>query len=125
MARAAESWLVQFSAAADLDIEEIHRWTEERFGAAQADAYATTISDAVAALSEGPAKPGVRERIDIESGLYTLHLSRFRRRARHLILFRTGRRAPRPVIDILRVLHDAMDLARHIPRAGSEEEEEP
>jgi len=34
MAKAAEVWRVNVTKAADTDIEEIDRWTEQRFGSA-------------------------------------------------------------------------------------------
>jgi toxin ParE1/3/4 len=122
MTTRAEGWRVLVSAAAWADIREILRWTERRFGAVQANAYATAIADAIAALTAGPATRGIRERVDIDQGLYTLHLSRIRRRARHFIAFRF-RNEERRVVDVFRVVHDAMDLARRVPRETSDEEE--
>ena len=120
MPKLPDIWRVNVTRAADADIEEIHRWTEDRFGPAQGDAYATAIASAIKALAAGPRVRGGRRRGDIRPGLYTLHLSR--RRARHFILFRVtdpdGRR-----LDVLRMLHDAMDLVRHLPSDLSDEEE--
>jgi toxin ParE1/3/4 len=122
MPKPPDIWRVNVTRAADADIEEIHRWTEDRLGLAQADAYATAIASAVKALAAGPRVRGARRRGDFRSWLYTLHLSRFRRRARHFVLFRVsdpdGRR-----LDVLRILHDAMDLVRHLPSDASDEEE--
>ena len=87
MAKRAEGWRVHITPAADADIEEIHRWTEQRFGAAQAAAYANAMANAITALIAGPRVRGGRARADIQSGLYTIHLSRFRRRARHFVVF--------------------------------------
>jgi toxin ParE1/3/4 len=107
-------WRVITTTAADLDIEKIHDWTERRFGTVQADAYAETIADALVHLSAGPSAIGVRDHGVLHPGIYTLHLSRFRRRARHLLVFRASSALPRTV-SVLRVLHEAMDLARHLP----------
>jgi toxin ParE1/3/4 len=88
MAKRADRWRVNITRVADSDIREIHRWTEEHFGTAQANAYSGAIAAAIAALLAGPEAPGARPRPDIQAGLYTMHLSRFRRRARHLVVFR-------------------------------------
>ena len=37
------------------------------------------------------------------------------RKGRHFIMFRTGHDKDRKVIEVLRILHDAMDLPRHLP----------
>jgi toxin ParE1/3/4 len=121
MAKAAEVWRVNVTRAADADIEEIDRWTEQRFGSAQAQAYATAMADAINALAAGPEVRGARARTDVQSGLYTLHLARFRRRARHFVVFRISN-ADRRMLEVLRVLHDAMDLPRHVPTEGDKKE---
>ena len=120
MPKPAEVWRVEITRAADAEIREIDRRTEQHFGAAQAEAYTTAIANATAALIAGPQTRGVHARIDMQTGVYTLHLSGFRRRARHFVVFRV-RDPDRRVIDVLRVLHDAMDLVRHLPREASDE----
>jgi len=109
-----QAWVVRLSAAAQSDFHEIVRWTTEHFGSRQGSVYAETLSDAVVALMAGPAARGVKARNDIAPGLYTLHVARKRRRGRHFILFRIGSHAGQPIIDVVRVLHDSMDLARHV-----------
>lgn len=42
----------------------------------------------------------------------SLHVARRNRRGRHFILFRATEAGQ---IQVVRILHDAMDLARHIP----------
>jgi plasmid stabilization system protein ParE len=49
MPKPPDIWRVNVTRAADADIEEIHRWTEDRLGLAQADAYATAIASAIKA----------------------------------------------------------------------------
>jgi toxin ParE1/3/4 len=58
---------------------------------------------------------GVKSRDDIAVGLFTLHAARFGRKARHFVMFRVGHDRGREVIEVLRLLHDAMDLAEHVP----------
>ncbi len=114
---ARDPWRVRLSAAAEADFQDILRWTIERFGEAQARAYAKTLADAVAALSAGPTIPGARRRDKIAKGLFSLHVGRQGRKGRHFVLFRIGRDGDRLAIEVLRLLHDAMDLARHVPTA--------
>jgi plasmid stabilization system protein ParE len=102
-------WTVRLSFAAEADYDEILLWTERSFGAKQASAYGDLLSNALARLERGPDIPGVREREDIAPGLHVMHVGG---RSRHLILYRVGS-ASGQKIDVLRVLHDAMDLSLH------------
>ena len=108
-------WLVRLTAAAEEDFRGIVRWSSQRFGVAQSSIYAETVTQALIELSGGPAVIGVKARDEIGPGLFTLHVARHGRRGRHFILFRVGHTAEGPVIDVLRLLHDAMDLPRHRP----------
>lgn len=108
-------WLVRLADVAGDDFREIVRWTAQQFGKTQARAYAQTLSAALTALSDGPSAAGVRARDDIAKGLFTLHVARKGWRGRHFIMFRAARDGDRQIIEVLRILHDAMDLARHAP----------
>ena len=107
-------WAVRLTAAAEADFEQIVRWTAEQFGARQAQAYARTMSLAIEALSQGPEVLGVTARDDIAPGLRSLHVARGGRKGRHLVFFRARSADETAVIEVLRVLHDAMDLPRHL-----------
>jgi len=109
------TWSVRLAAAANADFQDILSWTTETFGTGQARAYAETLSAAVEALTAGPGARGVRPREDIAEGLFTLHVARRRRRGRHFLVFRISRMEGRDVIEVLRILHDAMDISRHLP----------
>jgi len=111
------NWTVRLTAAAEADFEEILRWTVERFSEAQARIYADTVSAALTDLTAGPAVLGAKKRDDILKGIFTLHVARNGRKGRHFALCRVGRAPDRDVIDVLRILHDAMDLQRHLPPA--------
>jgi toxin ParE1/3/4 len=112
---AGSSWTVRLSSAAEADYKQILRWTVESFGTAQARDYANTLSSALKALSAGPAIIGVKERPEIGNNIRTLHVARNGRKGRHFIMFRLGSIQGRDVIDVLRLLHDSMDLERHLP----------
>ena len=109
------NWRVRLSGPAQEDIREIYRWTVGRFGVAQADAYLSLINEALDALREGPQTLGVRPRSEIATGLHTFHVGRNDRRGRHLILFRVGEHNGRPLVAVGRILHDSMDIVRHLP----------
>ena len=105
-------WRIRLSAEAERDFASVIRWTAETFGARQATIYRDTLTAAVAALAEGPDAPGSAPRDEILAGLRTLHVARAGRRGRHFILYR----AADPVtIEVVRILHDGMELARHVP----------
>ena len=103
-------WKVRLASQAELDFSEIITWTLENFGQRQAEAYAETLTLAIEALHDGPDQLGAKVRDDIEPGTRILHVARQGRTGRHLVVFRE---AQNQCIDVLRLLHDSMDLARH------------
>jgi toxin ParE1/3/4 len=105
-------WTVRLTAAAEKDFQDIVEWTVEQFGDEQALVYAETIALALEALGEGPAPIDAKRRDEIQRGLYSLHVARQGRKGRHFVMFRIAPRA-RGVIEVLRLLHDSMDLPRH------------
>ncbi len=104
---------IRLGRSAEQDYRDILHWTNAHFGAQQAQAYARTIGSALVALRAGPSLPGVKRRDDIGPGLYTLHVARSGRKGRHFVMFRLAGAETRPAIDVLRLLHDSMDLPRH------------
>ncbi|MDI9332234.1 MAG: type II toxin-antitoxin system RelE/ParE family toxin [Alphaproteobacteria bacterium] len=107
-------WTVRLAQQADQDYVEILTWTVKTFGEGQASTYAETMALAIEALAEGPDVLGARARDDIQPGIRTLHVGRQGRAGRHFVVFRvTG-----SDIDVLRLLHDSMDLPRHLPAAN-------
>lgn len=108
-------WTVRLTATAEADFQNIIDWTLDQFGDKQALAYADTITAALEALSDGPTTVGVKERPEIAKGLFTFHVARERRRGRHFVLFRVAEKGRTRTIEVLRLLHDAMDLERHVP----------
>lgn len=105
-------WIVQISDAADRDIDNIIDWTRNRFGADQASGYNDLIADTIDRLREGPNVAGSKLRSDIDPTFRTLRVGG---RGRYLIVYR-ARSDKGPVIEILPILHDAMDVPRHIRR---------
>jgi toxin ParE1/3/4 len=109
------AWILRIAGAAEADFEAIIAWTLEQFGDAQAAIYAETLSSAVQLLIAGPTQPGIKARPEIGRGLFTLHVARNGRRGRHFVLFRVDTDPVHRQIDVLRILHDSMDLTRHVP----------
>lgn len=107
-------WTIRLAAAAERDFQEILRWTVANFGPRQAKTYSRTLSSALQDLALGPAIAGARLREDIGPGIHTLHVARKRRKGRHFVVFRVAASNRSEVIDVLRLLHDSMDLSRHV-----------
>lgn len=107
-------WQVRLGRQAERDFIEILRWTTQTFGESQARTHAETISLAIEALGRGPDVVGAKVRDDIQPGIRSLHVARQGRAGRHLVVFR----AARSKIDVLRLLHESMDLPRHLQAAN-------
>jgi len=105
-------WRVTLGVEAETDFMRILAYTLEIFGPRQTESYEAAILEALAALNDGPEVVGSRSREDLRPGLRSLHVARGGGRGRHVIFYRTkGERH----IQIVRILHDAMDFARHMP----------
>jgi len=89
-------------------------WTVRLGQQAEQQDYVETIALAIESLEGGPDILGARAREDIEPGIRTLHVARQGRAGRHFVVFR----AAGSDIDVLRLLHDSMDLPRHLPSAN-------
>jgi toxin ParE1/3/4 len=108
-------WIVRLTAAAEADYRNIIAWTLEQLGDVQARVYADTLLAALVELTAGPTTVGAKERSEIGKGLFTLHVARGGRKGRHFVLFRIGPDKTQSRIEVLRLLHDAMDLRLHSP----------
>lgn len=110
-------WRVRLAEQAERDLFGITLWTVENFSAQQAETYVETLSLAIEALHDGPEVLGVTVRDDLGLGVQTLHVARQGRKGRHFVVFRA---APEQTIEVLRLLHDSMNLARHLPSANEQ-----
>jgi len=117
---AERGWRVRLGAAAELDFANIVKWTAENFGARQSRVYQTTLVQAIGELAEGPDVAGSKSREEIMPGLRTVHVARYGRRGSHFLMYRV---APKVTIEIVRILHDRMDLQRHLPFAPDDNAE--
>ena len=108
-------WTVRLVAVSERDYQEVVQRSAQDFGPLQAEVYAETLELAINALREiGPKAIGVKEREEIGPGIFTLHAARHKRKASHFLVFRVQEIR---TIEILRILHDRMDLARHVSQA--------
>ena len=106
-------WKIRLGRQAELDYADILRWTTKHFSKVQAQSYSETVSQAIEALTDGPEILGSKQRDEIELGIRTLHVARLGRKGRHIVVFRVD---GTQTIDVLRLLHESMDLPRHLPK---------
>ncbi len=106
--------------AAQVDIVEILAWTDAQFGEAARQRYESLIVAALRDVANQPDRPGSLARPELGAGVRTWHLRLSRahmrtdlgsvRRPRHFLVYRLD---PGMVV-VGRVLHDAMELSRHL-----------
>jgi toxin ParE1/3/4 len=111
---------VRLGAVAEIDFANIVKWTTENFGVRQSRVYQKTLVQAIGELAEGPDVTGSKARDEIMPGLRTVHVARHGRRGSHFLMYRV---APKTTVEIVRILHDRMDLQRHFPFVSDENAE--
>ena len=115
----------RLSHAAQIDVINILAWTHEQFGEAARRRYESLIVAALRDVATQPERPGSITRPELGAGVRSWHLRLSRdhvvtgaepvRRPRHFLVYR-----PEPALLVVgRVLHDAMELARHLDPAAS------
>ena len=105
------AWRIRLTRQAEQDLTEIASWTAEHFGPKQTECYVETISMAIEALFDGPEVIGTKVRDDLSPGVRTLHCARNGHQARHIVVSRV---VENQSLDVLRLFHESMDLARHL-----------
>lgn len=93
---------LEIAKAAEADLAEISRYTEERWGIAQKRRYLAAIKDCFFRLRRNPALGASRD--DIRPGYRSISA------ARHVVFYREALDR----IEIIRVLHARMDLNRRL-----------
>jgi toxin ParE1/3/4 len=96
-------------------VREALEYSAIRFGSAAKDRYAALIADALQDISVEPMGTGTRERPELGDGIVARHLRSSAtgsgvRDPRHIVFYRVVGAH----VDVLRVLHDARDLQRHL-----------
>lgn len=112
---------LRLSRAAETDIIDILAWSQSRFGDAVRRRYERLIVVALSDIASDPFRPGGIARPELGVGVRSWHLRVSRRRAaesgavvarpRHFIIYR---QADTDLVVVGRVLHDAMELERHL-----------
>jgi toxin ParE1/3/4 len=104
--------------SAQVDIAEILAWSHEQFGEEARKRYEALIATAIRDAASRSDDDGHTVRPELGIGVFSWHLSRSRahttggkvNRPRHFLICRRDG----DTLVIGRVLHDAMDLRRHI-----------
>jgi toxin ParE1/3/4 len=110
----------RLSEAAQGDVLSILAWTHEQFGEAARLRYQSLIVAALRDVASQPDRSGSLARPELGAGVRSWHLRLSRdhvkpgvgivRRPRHFLVYRSEP----SLIVVGRVLHDAMELARHL-----------
>ncbi|MBX3029704.1 MAG: type II toxin-antitoxin system RelE/ParE family toxin [Chloroflexi bacterium] len=111
---------------AEADIESIASWSEARFGRESRRRYIALLVAAFLDVTEDPTRIGHVARPELGEGIRSWHLRGSRhhstgravRQPRHILIYRVDG----DVIEIVRVLHDAMDPRRHLDPDEAREE---
>jgi toxin ParE1/3/4 len=110
----------RLSDTAQTDVINILAWTHEQFGVAARLRYESLIVAALRDVATQPDRLGSIARPELGAGVRSWHLRLSRdhaaagaeavRRPRHFLVYR-----PEPaMLVVARILHDAMELARHL-----------
>lgn len=102
---------VRFTEQADSDLFNIYLYTYKTWGVTQADKYTDGLREAIAFLAQEPGRPGTVDCSALRPGYRSYH------HQRHLIFYRVVKDA----LEIIRILHDSMDVPRHLSAQGEEE----
>lgn len=110
----------RLSQAAQGDVLDILAWTHERFGEAARLRYESLLVAALRDVASQPDRAGSVARPELGAGVRSWHLRLSRghaksglgvvRRPRHFLVYRLQS----GLVVVARVLHDAMELARHL-----------
>ena len=115
----------RLSEAAQGDVINILAWTHEQFGDVARRRYESLIVAALRDVAAQPDRSGSLARPELGAGVRSWHLRLSRnhvsggapvvRRPRHFLVYRVEP----DLLVVGRVLHDAMELARHMDPASS------
>ncbi|HEX7604480.1 MAG TPA: type II toxin-antitoxin system RelE/ParE family toxin, partial [Polyangiaceae bacterium] len=98
------------SPRAKRDLVEVLEYTKARWGKDQAREYAKLIKEALVAIANDPQRGSPRD--DVRPGILAFHIGQRGRPARHILFYRLGATG---TVELVRLLHDAMDFERHLP----------
>lgn len=123
---------IRIAPAAERDVEAILAWSHQEFGEQVRLRYEELLVQAILDLAEDPERAGSAARLELAPGARTYHLRSSRdhvgpptgrvRTPRHFIVYRVGTDG---CLEIGRVLHESMDLSRHLPPGYQADSSEP
>lgn len=96
----------------EADIEGVLAYTLDRFGLEQCRRYEQLIQEALVRLVE---RPQIGRELRGRQGFFLHSIGRRGRRASHQFLYRVLADGG---VEVLRLLHDSMDVSRQIPRGS-------
>lgn len=115
---------LRLSRTAERDIIDILVWSETQFGGAARAQYERLITVVLSQIALDPLQPLSVARPELGDGVRSWHLSSSRQQAaeaganvarpRHFIIYRL---AKSDLVEVGRLLHDAMELERHLQRS--------
>ena len=109
----------RFSQSADRDMENIQKWTVQQFGEKMWLRYKELLTRSFLDLIADPRRRGTELLSGLGNNTFLYHIRHSRNRIkrgikkpRHFLLYR---RTSDETLEIIRVLHDSMDLLLHFP----------
>jgi toxin ParE1/3/4 len=102
------------------DMEEILAWTDEQFGPQSRRRYEALLIRALNDVARNPDLTGSHACPEVDAAYRIYHLRNSRdvrnkrenvKQPRHFVIYRTN---PEGVVEVARILHDSMNLPRHI-----------
>lgn len=116
------------SGPAKRDIAAILDWSLQEFGEDAAERCDALIRQALLDIRANPERPGAQYRKELAEGVLVYPLRHRRERARtrlgtvrnprHFVIYRLRGQT----VEILRLLHDAREIQRHLPPPGTPEQ---
>lgn len=103
---------VRLSEPAQDDVVEVLLYTLDQFGRAQFDAYDQLIEKTLNEIAEAHDQPPAKQRPELMPNVWVRPIRKPGQHARHMLIYRVTNDG---TIEIGRLLHDAMDIERHLP----------
>ncbi|EKU96603.1 plasmid stabilization system protein [Leptolyngbya sp. PCC 7375] len=104
---------IRYTELADTDLFDIYVYTYQTWGASQAISYTAGLKSAIDRIAQEPTRPGTIDRSNLRQGYRSYH------QQRHLIFYRVVENT----IEIIRVLHDSMDIANRLSAVDQDNDE--
>jgi toxin ParE1/3/4 len=106
------TWKIKLSSDARRDIERALDWTLTNFGQRKREQYLELIRQALEDIAANPAGSRSRTRPELHPNARVYHIGQRGKRARHMFVYINS---ANEVVEVARLLHDSMDISRHLP----------